>query len=729
MYPTFPFSYFGRGSDYVQSNDLDVTGSSVVCAQITGGNPLTLNPKTANSNLVAGDICLIAILGRINNNDTNQRTMDPPTGWSHLLGVSGQPGDASYEARASVWYLWKVYQDSDNTDLDFTPTDTDYYCYIVYAMKGLSKRCPFPSVYPIHMGPTLNQDYRHAGIYVPPMLQANPFGNVMLLWPNKIVKASLKNVEPYDFDPATSTAFLGGTPSHSLNFHQYYTNALENNTDMQSSGLWVLKGFGNDGHQNVIATTGSGATAGALNVGPTGSQGIASLFVTDFDRSSYYTSYAPQLLGDESTQERYIEWEFEATAGDKIVCMWRGWANRNSTYGGCGLFGLVDPAGNKMSGVTINNQNEVIQMNDASVNFSAEGFSATDDWGGFARQSGSAFVSPHPRIVWFQDTATSTGTHKVRLWFYFAPTTTLSWTIGATAQNTWVGTDYVGVGINGVPSEMRNTGTPATTPGTTNAFNKIMSTPFIMGGSSSAWDRLTDWPVNESGRQGMWAIGLGYPQSDFPVPMLVALPSAYGPMRPIASDTNWLSKDYDSNKSISAGFCDVGVNLNSQLVNRPIYPYYYATEDATSATIGKYYWEITLQNGTDNNSCAFGIMCGRKVEPNELRDAGGGCIYQGNGTIFELKLGNSYSTGNATLGTGDVLGIGVDYDNAVVRFWVNTVEQTSVPFSSIGLISQDFRAYAEETMDLPTGFTMNLTGPFNSKPAGFVAYDWTNEVA
>lgn len=175
--------------------------------------------------------------------------------------------------------------------------------------------------------------------------------------------------------------------------------------------------------------------------------------------------------------------------------------------------------------------------------------------------------------------------------------------------------------------------------------------------------------------------------------------------------------------------------------NRMMLPRYCATEEATSRTTGRYYCEYTVDENPDatdtsgNNARVMVVPIIYNPQTTVLLNSRLYTYYNWTGDIG--GNGSTESTGNASWASGDIIGIAVDYLNSQIDFYHNGTLQDSVsmfdPSYTYSMMDQvPHKIVVVHALgsraDHNSGH-FNFSGPFTyTKPTGFVAIDWQNEV-
>lgn len=708
-------------------NGLSATESGWTCSAVTAGNNLSFNPKTANAQLVVGDLVLALIVAR---KAKNGSTVRPPSDWNGFCYRAGGTAFTSgqYETTVNAFIFWKFYVAGDDKTHDFAIDVDDTYCYNVVGVRGASKKMPFPHVLSVLTGQSDNLCTAH-GFHVPPLQTGNDFGNLMLWYPVWDGDTSGTHVvAPVDFDPATSGAYVGQTSSPpTLHFETYYYN--EGGGHGAGQGLYIYKDAPRNLHQNYLGNSAPAQISGSITYTPNGTL-KAGVGGSDFDNSTHFSTSSITVEYDSTTSERYIEYNFEATTGDKINVLMRMWGALTSSRSMVLIPSIIAPDGSKMSGVRANGSG--VKWRSASADYTSfSGLTPEYIWGDM-HQSSSAFEDPCPFIGGFGDTATQTGTHKLRVYIAREGDADVSYNPGSGGTiSTGCAIDYLAVGINGMPSEISCNGTPRGT-GTGNAMSRDMTVPFLF-----ATDLEYTWfppSGSEGDRKAHILASIGMPAYEtWQAPMLYGERGNWGVTQRHASDTGWLSM-------ISAGTPILPGNAGPDLgtynfwkVDRAIYPNYYATEDASSPTDGKYYWEVTVDEigAGAGTGWRVGFVEPMVAHSRGMNSAGGGLAIGAGGQIIHYDGPGLVTTLGSGLSNGDVVGFAVNYNTDAVDIYVNGSSVYSTTLSAIGHSRGDYVAFWHgDAIQYSCGHRLNLTGPFTyTKPTGYVAYDWTNEVA
>jgi hypothetical protein len=160
---------------------------------------------------------------------------------------------------------------------------------------------------------------------------------------------------------------------------------------------------------------------------------------------------------------------------------------------------------------------------------------------------------------------------------------------------------------------------------------------------------------------------------------------------------------------------------------------------------GKYYFEFTI-NQLDSETSVDSWRVGYadfETAPYGVDPGGAGASFGGMGdtdkscaiargasnTIRTIVDTINVDTAGAPYIVGDIIGIAVDFDLSVFRFFRNGVEIGS-PRAKLAINKPLYAAFGAGNGTTNTrDFTFNFTGPFGGrKPSGFSAYDFENEV-
>lgn len=707
-------------------NTFTGTISATACSSTIspGGGTFTINPKTENPNLAVGDICLIQI--GTGNQITNSPSLRGPDGWNELCGHQGNNENGQTETRANVNLYWKVYEAADDTNHTWTVITQGSYCWNVAALKNVSKRCPFPYVRAYKGNSLFNVS--NWAVNIPPIpTQGSSYQNLMVWMAiNAANNASYSN-PVMDFDPATSASYLGPSENSLIaSVHNYYTSYYSF-AGYTVSDLLFYKGTSTSTHQNLIPTMNPAVVARATSVGGAHTNLNAN---ADQDRSSGWTT--PSWIGDADTGQHYVEWSFDATEGDQIVILIRSSVSRDNDQGMGYVLSLLNPSSSYIAQSAIWDQHGAF-LSDASGNFSELSSVPTFDhrWG-HAHTTGSSFSSPWPAYtVHVIDSAPATGTYTIRLNSIYYLTSSLDQYQSGGGQ--WV--DYVGVAINGaMPSFCTTSGSEQTT-GATWAYGGTASAPFTFSPQLDCpWVDTYGLSFPSGGYSHVAAV-LGDPNATFPSPRLQSADGHFSyAEQPLGETTSYLTARSGSTAMFPPGTSKVNDNnVLMYIVDRPIFASYYATEDATSATAGKYYFEVEINKTTSRSNTFVGL--GSPIFSHVLTDgnAGGGLLYNANGTISDLKTGTTVTSGLSTFTAGDIMGVAISYPDDTIAFYLNGSLEWSGTISgdmTYDMMGQDFTVFIANNPVDNLGVDINLTGPFTyTKPSGYVAYDWTNEEA
>lgn len=91
---------------------------------------------------------------------------------------------------------------------------------------------------------------------------------------------------------------------------------------------------------------------------------------------------------------------------------------------------------------------------------------------------------------------------------------------------------------------------------------------------------------------------------------------------------------------------------------------------------------------------------------------------------------NGRTTGGTTLAAGDIVGVAIDFENLEVKWYKNgTLDHTDTFGTSFELYPWAIGfGLSNAASNIAVQITVNAAGPFGGrKPAGFAAWDWTNE--
>ena len=710
-------------------NAIDVPNNSGwTCSAGTAGGNLTINPKTINASLVVGDLMLLEVVGTAKHSN---RRMDPATGWNMLAGFSGTAGSGAYEFQNSKHIYWKFYVAADDKNHDFPVVISDTFCYNLLTIRSVSKRVPFPFLKGYCNGPTMNGELGfHWG--VPPIRMQGTFQNIQYWHERSSNNDAAYEVPGTDFDPDTSVSYLGPTGMNLIASTWKYNRS---GSTGNGSGVLIFKGVPSNQHENRVTSAQPALEANATNQGYSGQLNTSS--AADGDRSAGYTT--PYRQGDSTSPSngiKYLEWEFDASAGDECCILQRSYGSRSNTYGASWTLTLVKPDGTYYKGIAIQDQNHGFDFQDCTSSYSelaSAGVTAPDATYGHLQQTGSSFESPMPCFGgMYINSLPSTGTYKVRMVMTQYPMTAFS----TTHSHLYLWVDYVAVALNGnFPSWTYNSGTAQAT-GAGTAYDSNESCPFY-------WlpDLDDDWtggggqqPLGESNRHGSVIAVFGDPNTEtFPPARLWAASAAFGHAQNDLGASDWMHQRGGSVLP-PPGFGKVNTSSNQFLIcDRPIFPDYYATENAASPTMGKYYIEYTCNKTVSDADDAALFLSARIAHRLQTFSVGGGAKIAANGTITQMRTGASVATGLWTqFVANDVIGVAIDYDNDAWYCYLNgTLKYTGVIVGELAAaLRMDFVPGVMQAEDDNCGWDVNITGPFTySIPSGFVAWDWTNETA
>ena len=184
--------------------------------------------------------------------------------------------------------------------------------------------------------------------------------------------------------------------------------------------------------------------------------------------------------------------------------------------------------------------------------------------------------------------------------------------------------------------------------------------------------------------------------------------------------------------------------------NRIIYPYYYATEVATSYTWGDYYFEVTcVRANTATSSIYESVRVGQVGGiPRDIPTNSTGLAvpitfsfgFSGDGRFGGSSSDAAHLVDTATdIALNDVIGFRLDFENAIFYIYLNGSLVVSTPIDGVAntnttydMFCNCFRVMEKLYVETTGGqrYDYNFTGPFvYTKPTGTVALDWTNEVA
>jgi hypothetical protein len=155
----------------------------------------------------------------------------------------------------------------------------------------------------------------------------------------------------------------------------------------------------------------------------------------------------------------------------------------------------------------------------------------------------------------------------------------------------------------------------------------------------------------------------------------------------------------------------------------------------------KLYFEVTcttLDGGSTtadrpmvylNSSLA--VFAGHNTPETALPSSTSATLRSGYSAQGKVTEGTTTTTGLSTWGLNDVVGVALDFSANTADWYLNG---TLVRSSTLPTGMKDHPVAAElvfgdlsSTAAIPA-FSINFTGPFSSKPTGFEAWDWPNEV-
>lgn len=165
--------------------------------------------------------------------------------------------------------------------------------------------------------------------------------------------------------------------------------------------------------------------------------------------------------------------------------------------------------------------------------------------------------------------------------------------------------------------------------------------------------------------------------------------------------------------------------------DRWVFPTYRLTENGSDTT-GKYYFEATWTTAS-TGSWGIGVQWqSGRIYIGEQSDNDIAPYRWRSSSSYTLPTGSTRTGTPTSPASGNVLGVAIDYENQVVIFYKNGVEDWRATFPSAwndagGIpLRAFFNGVSGTTGNFPA-LTVNFKGPFSYKPSGFVAYDWANE--
>ena len=575
-------------------------------------------------------------------------------------------------------------------------------CWYAYAFRGVSRRVPLD--YFLSRGVLPNTDWNL--IRAPSSKQHGITGR----WVHSTLLTTGNSGGQYlDFD--NSSYYIGSTKNRLLSWDVSGPNGSRRVDQLQ----W----------ERILGTPDE-----VVSMGNVYCQGMAGGFdgwssvnctitpVTSGSRT-YDVLYADRGVGD---VERYIYKSVDLEAGETYYFRVRAGSRTNAGYIYYCAPCVYAPSGGRTGGY-VDTSNAVEFGSAAWVGL----FTAPSAVYGF-KDGSSGIPDSYAYDLIFPYTAAETGTHQFRIYaLYSLYSTSLSYDLsGSTPISTSIVLSGAAVG-HGVIPELQSQGTYAS--GDTR-FDSTVRDIFWKFGS----------PEDDT-----WFT----PHGAFVAQIVSENTESFNTVRLV--DTNYAIAPFKLNSTetgiTSGGSQPYGwYNADYPYVyaqghaDRPAHPGYFATEDAVSRTDGKYYWEVTIGGSGNYAGLAFGVAEASHTGTPYLSNYASGNGYsqfwiRGDGSTVD---GNGTGTSwGGTLTDGDVLGFALNvpgnsltvYENGVSVKTFTLSQATNVKYS-VHMLYRPVFSYGTSSDTFATSFDFNFTGPFTySKPVGYVAYDWLNEVA
>lgn len=659
-------------------NPLVGSGTGCISSVVSPNSTFNLNPADYITGLQNGDYVLIVC-----SSSGNTASIMHASGWATYAWCTNS-GLTGFRRAVVVGGFWN--SASPTTTFTIDRNGTYDMCFNMYAFRGVSRVKPVEHHYAYVTD--LGTGNERSSFYWPAFRPhytgaagATVFGYAMLEDPGAVSGA---------YATASETNMVTANTIYDVRWKE---------VSMGHSYSWV--GLARQGELSNVSGTYSDGTHGVRGFTANNITWQEVTSSADMDRYEFY-DYG-------GTRFKYLSCSFSATAGDEIsfsVVMKQNINVASSDWQGA--MSISDPSGNEY-GISLN-ANRFKNEWDGSFD------GRPDYWwahGSSAQQS----LSLHGIGL----DAPSTGTYTAK--FYSTKEGSgLSWSAGADPATLYLMRTRVnaaGVGINAVPFIEKNSA------GSASPF----SNDGYVGGAVLKFSGTVSWD----------------PQPNAPIGMLELIPANQTP-HPVRfvpyPAAGYLLYD-DSN------YLDVG-GSNQPFGYFPAFPMYadqcvhptYRTTEAGGDNDGKYYWEITCQEATTSANFILAVLpSGLSIDTDTSTPLSSWftdeCIAQvlGNGEIRGPNYGLLVDFGS--VGNGDVISFALDIPAGTCAVYRNGSLQATGNVTAGSHPTQakrsPYRFVAQlsgATVSDMSPIKANFRGPFvYSKPSGYVAYDFMNELS